>query len=224
MLQKLITFERELFDRGIKYIAGVDEVGRGPLAGPFVAGAVILDLEKLFSLLRNNDVSGREIPNQYNEINDSKQLTAKKRETLNKFIINETISYSIYEISAKELDEIGISAATQKAFYTCVQTLKIKPDHVFTDRFEIKQLTQETQTNITGGDHRSISVAAASVIAKVYRDNIMDKFHSVYPEYDFIHNKGYGTKKHLEALTTCGICPIHRKSFSPIKEWYEKNN
>lgn len=216
MISELLNYELQLFNKGIKLIAGVDEVGRGPLAGPFVAGAVILDLERL---LRNNDVGdakNSEEQNSYSEIKDSKKLTHIKRCKINQFLLNSVVSYSIVEISSKELDEIGISQTTQEAFYKCIQELNVKPEHVLTDAFEIKKITKENQTNIKRGDNLSISIAAASIMAKVYRDALMDREHDKYPQYGFNKNKGYGTKQHLEALKRYGACPIHRLSFRPV--------
>ena len=219
MISDLILFEEKLFNKGVRFVAGVDEVGRGPLAGPFTACAVILDLEKIIYSLRNNDVSANENTNLYNDVKDSKKLSIKKRSYLSKFLMDEVLSYSIVEISSTELDKIGISAVTQKAFYGCIQKLKVKPEHILTDAFEIKKITKDSQTNIKEGDNRSITIAAASIIAKVHRDRVMDKLHLKYPGYGFDKNKGYGTKQHLEALQNLGACPIHRKSFHPVSEF-----
>jgi ribonuclease HII len=226
MLSDLLDYEKHLFDKGVRLIAGVDEVGRGPLAGPFVAGAVVLDLEKIIQLAdkynggngitRNNDVPDGKILNSYNQIRDSKKLTSKKRTELNEFLTSAVISYSIVEISSEELDEIGISETTQRAFYSCIQNLKIKPEHVLTDAFPIKKIVSDYQTNIKEGDNKSISIASASIMAKVYRDNLMDKMHLLYPQYGFDRNKGYGTREHLNALGSFGVCPIHRRSFHPV--------
>lgn len=219
MISDLILFEEKLLSKGVRYIAGVDEVGRGPLAGPFTACAVILDLEKIIQILRNNDVGSEKTNSPYNEVKDSKKLTIKKRSYLSQFLIDEALCYSIVEISSVELDKIGISAVTQKAFYECIQKLKVKPEHVLTDAFEIKKITKDSQTNIKEGDNRSITIAAASIIAKVHRDRVMDKLHLKYPDYGFDKNKGYGTKFHLEALRNFGACPIHRRSFHPVSQF-----
>jgi ribonuclease HII len=221
MISDLIFFENELYKKGVRLIAGVDEVGRGPLAGPFVAGAVILDLEKVLSLARNNDVEDQLSLDYYNHIKDSKKLSIKRRSEINQFLLNAVVSYSIVEISCFELDKIGVSQATQKAFYGCIQKLSVKPEHILTDAFEIKKITKETQTNIKEGDNRSISIAAASIMAKVYRDRVMDKMHLLYPQYGFDRNKGYGTKRHLEALCSFGACPIHRRSFHPVSNYLQ---
>lgn len=219
MISDLITYEKELYDKGVRLIAGVDEVGRGPLAGPFVAGAVILDLETILNfekVIRNNDVKNDSDLEIYNTIKDSKKLTHIKRCQINAFLLKAVISYSIVKISNEELDKIGISQATQTAFYRCIQKLKVKPEHILTDAFEIKKITKDSQTNIKEGDNKSISIAAASIIAKVYRDRVMEQMHLIYPNYAFDKNKGYGTKQHLEALKCFGACPIHRKSFHPV--------
>jgi ribonuclease HII len=221
--QEITQFERNLYNKGIKYIAGIDEVGRGPLAGPFVVSAVILDLDKIFSKELEyliNDVQSIEKESEawcYYQINDSKLVSAKKRDVLADFIKKEAVSYSIVSFSPEKVDELGISEITQLAFYNAVKNLKIKPEKVFTDTFEIKKLTQEDQTNIISGDKKSISIAAASIIAKVYRDKIMIEEHLKYPVYGFDKHKGYGTKFHLEALYEYGPCEIHRKSFHPVK-------
>lgn len=219
----MYAYEKNLFNKGIRYIAGVDEVGRGPLAGPLVASAVILNLNRLNILLNddfsNYDVSG-EMPVFYTQIKDSKALTSKKRCYINERLIKEVIDYSIVEISHTHLDRVGISKATQEAFFKSIHKLKYKPEHILTDNFPISKITPEHQTNIVRGDSLSISIAAASIIAKVYRDNLMVKMHHKYPEYGFFTNKGYGTGEHIAALTKYGPCAIHRKSFAPLKSLF----
>jgi len=208
----MLEFEKELFDKGIRYLAGIDEVGRGPLAGPLVVGAVMLNLEKLF--LTNYDVEWRKT---YGKINDSKKLTEKTRNELEGFIKDNCLSFSIIEISSTELDLIGIGPATQKAFLNAVNNLKISPEHVFIDAFKIKKFPSEKQTPIIKGDSRSITIAAASIIAKVHRDRLMVEYSKIYPHYGFEKHKGYGTKYHLDSIKTHGICDIHRRCFEPIK-------
>ncbi len=257
--QEITQFERKLYNKGIKYIAGIDEVGRGPLAGPFVVSAVILDLDKIFhpdfqkmldcdfSITGNdvkraeterkktemnkkdgrvqeykiNDVEYDEIDPEiyylYKQIRDSKKVSPKKRDVLADFIKKEAISYSIEIFQPREVDEFGISELTQRAFFNAVQSLKIKPQYVLTDTFEIVKITKEHQLNIISGDNRSISIASASIVAKVFRDNIMVEMHKKYPIYGFDRHKGYGTKIHIEALYEYGPCEIHRKSFKPVK-------
>jgi ribonuclease HII len=219
VIDQYLKFEKQLYTKGIKYIAGVDEVGRGPLAGPFVVGAVILDLEKLIQLStenspdRNNDVSYRK----YSDIRDSKVLTHRKRCELAEFILNEAISYSIHVLDSVTFDKIGVAKATSVSFQNAVNDLKVRPQHVLTDSFKIKDLSAELQTNINKGDSISITIAAASIIAKVHRDRLMDEYHEKYPQYAFNKNKGYGTAQHLKAIKEVGICPIHRTSYEPIK-------
>ncbi|MFA6981405.1 MAG: ribonuclease HII [Patescibacteria group bacterium] len=209
MLTKYETF---LWDGGIQNIAGVDEVGRGALAGPLVTAAVILNKEHLY---RNNDVSS-EIMELYEQINDSKLLTPKKREKLSEFIREHAVTFSISQIENTEVDDLGISASTQKAFFNSIQNLKVKPGHVLTDTFEIKKLTKANQTNIIKGDTKSITIAAASIVAKVYRDALMVKMHETYQEYGFDKHKGYGTIFHMGALKKYGPCKIHRITFAPL--------
>ena len=211
-MNKLIKYELNLLKRGVKYIAGVDEVGRGALAGPFVVGAVILDLEKIFSTYRNNDVSYLELKN----IKDSKQLSQNMREKASEFIYKICISSSIEIISPQVVDRIGISRCTQMGFFNAIKKLKVKPQHILTDAFFINSLPKGVQTNIKNGDELSISIAAASIVAKVFRDNLMRELHKDYRDYGFDRHKGYGTKFHIEKLFEFGPCEIHRMSFKPI--------
>jgi ribonuclease HII len=219
----MIQFEKNLYKNNIKYIAGVDEVGRGPLAGPLVVSAVLLDIERI-SYLFNEDFTNYDVLPEssaiYTQINDSKQLTSAKRLRLNEFIRNEALDYSIVEISHTQVDEFGMSEALQIAFYDSIKKLTKKPEHVLTDSLEIKRLTSTHQTNIIRGDSLSISIAAASIVAKVYRDSLMIKLHDLYPHYGFDRNKGYGTKEHMEALKKHGPCDIHRKSFEPVRSMF----
>lgn len=193
------TFDEEniLWQQDIRNIAGVDEVGRGCFAGPVVAAAVILPINF----------------NATDEINDSKLLSPKKRGELSPIIKKYSVSYSIAEISTEIINEVGIAKATQKAFYVAVSKLSVKPEYIFIDAFYIDNLDRRNQKPIVHGDRKSISIAAASIIAKVYRDGLMQKLHEKYPQYDFYQNKGYGTKKHREAIKKFGLCDLHRKSF-----------
>lgn len=209
----MLEFEKKLYSQGIKLIAGIDEVGRGPLAGPMVVGAVILDLNKVF---RNYDVEYGKYAS-YKFIDDSKKISDTKRRFLSKFIIKECISYSLYEVSPRELDLKGVARITQEAFSGAINTLKTKPEFILTDTFEIKQFPKQVQFNIIKGDTKSISIAAASIVAKVYRDDIMIKYATKYPGYGFEKHKGYGTKAHFDAIYEHGPCEIHRKSFEPLK-------
>jgi ribonuclease HII len=217
----LIQYEKKLWDRGISLIAGVDEVGRGCLAGPMVVGAVILDAGQL----RNSDVP-EQIFNLYDSIKDSKKLTPKRRKELSYFILENALAYRIETISNTNLDRWGISKATQIGFFNSVNRLKLKSQHIFTDSFNIKVMGAECQTNIVHGDNLSITVAAASIIAKVFRDELMIKLHrenEEYQKYCFDRHKGYGTKYHIDAIRKYGICDLHRKSFEPMKSTYFKS-
>lgn len=196
------TFELELMNNNIKIIAGVDEAGRGPIAGPVVAAAVIL----------NNNL-------EYNYINDSKKLTKKQRETAFNKLKEEALSISYFVVSEKEIDHINILEATKLAMTKAILNLNIKPEHVLIDA--VKLVLDIPSTSIIKGDQKSVSIAAASIVAKVIRDKIMNDYHLRYPFYDFNNNKGYLTKKHRDAITKYGPCKIHRKSFEPIKSYYE---
>lgn len=200
----LYQYEEQLEDLGIKYIAGVDEVGRGPLAGPVVVAAVILPL--------NLRIKG---------INDSKKLSAKKRDELYKIILNEALAVSVAFIDEKVVDEINIYEATKKGMLEAIAGLKIKPEHVLIDAMPLREL-EIPHTSIIHGDALSASIGAASIIAKVTRDEYMDKMDMKYPNYGFKHHKGYCTKEHLESLEKYGPCEIHRKSFAPVKKFYTK--
>ena len=191
-------FENELYTKGIKLIAGIDEVGRGPLVGPVVCAAVIL-------------------PEDYcdERINDSKKLTEKKREMLYDVIMENAISVGIGLSSEKVIDKINILEATKKAMLEAVDNLSVKPEHLLIDA--VKLNTEIPSTSIIKGDAKSISIAAASIIAKVTRDRMLLELDKKYPMYDFKHNKGYGTKKHIEAIYKYGVLKEHRKSFEPIK-------
>lgn len=200
----LYQYEEQLEDLGIKYIAGVDEVGRGPLAGPVVVAAVILPL--------NLRIKG---------INDSKKLSLKKRNELYKIILNEALAVNVSFIDERVIDEINIYEATKKGMLEAISGLKIKPEHVLIDAMPLRELAI-AHTSIIHGDALSASIGAASIIAKVTRDEYMDKMDIKYPNYGFKHHKGYCTKEHLEALEKYGPCEIHRKSFVPVKKFYTK--
>ncbi|MFC1621771.1 ribonuclease HII [Patescibacteria group bacterium] len=207
----LLKFENELWEKGIKHIAGVDEVGRGALAGPLVVAAVIMDREPL----RKSDVSLEEFP-EYADIKDSKLISPNKRKKLADFIRNVAFSFSIVEIPHTHIDGKGIVSATQVGFHKAVKSLDKSPHHVLTDSFSIKLWPYKNQTNIIRGDNKSISIAAASIIAKVYRDDLMVRLHEEnkkYQVYGFDRHKGYGTKFHREMIFMHGRSDIHRKSF-----------
>lgn len=194
-------YENELYKKNIKLIAGVDEVGRGPLAGPVVCAAVILKEDY------END-----------KINDSKKLTEKKREALYDIIMGEALSVGIGISSEDVIDEINILQATKKAMTEAIKNLDIKPEHVLIDAVKLEDL-DIPQTSIIKGDAKSISIAASSIIAKVTRDRMMIELDKKHPEYDFKNNKGYGTKKHIEAIRKYGIIKEHRKTFAPCDEY-----
>ncbi len=194
-LDEMKSIEYSFWKEGKKYIAGVDEVGRGPLAGPVVTAAVILP--------QDFDVLG---------VDDSKKLSPKKREELYDLIMEKAIAVSIGRRDADVIDEINILQATKAAMIDAVSGLKIKPDHVLIDAVKLEGL-DIPQTSIIKGDAKSVSIAAASIIAKVTRDREMVKMDSLFPGYAFASNKGYGTKAHYEGLARLGPCPLHRKSF-----------
>lgn len=204
-----LAYEREYLKLGYKYICGIDEVGRGCLFGPVTAAAVIMPL----SLENNKDI--------INGIEDSKKLTAKKREELSKKIIEKSISYSIYSISEKKIDEINILNATKLAMINAVKNLKIKPDILFIDALKID--IDIKQISIIKGDLKSYSIGCASILAKVYRDEIMNNLPEEYQKYKISKNKGYGTKEHLEAIKKYGPSNMHRFSFEPIKSYNHKD-
>ena len=190
-----LKFEREELANGNKLIAGVDEVGRGPLAGPVCTCAVIMPLDDI--------IDG---------IDDSKKISEKKRVELAEIIKQKAISYSIQMVNEKVIDEINILEATKLCMKRAIEGLSIKPDIVLIDA--ISKL--DVDTNIRGiikGDALSYSIGAASILAKVERDEYMKKMAEKFPEYDFAKNKGYGTKAHMEKLREIGPCEIHRKSF-----------
>lgn len=200
-MTELWNFEHELIEQGYELICGVDEAGRGPLAGPVCAAAVILptDLE----------IEG---------LNDSKKLTEKKREALYDIIIEKALAYGIAMVSEKVIDEINILQATFLAMKGAVEAMELTPDYVLIDGNREPDLGQLPVKTIVKGDSRSANIAAASILAKVTRDRYMMEMDRDYPQYGFAVHKGYGTKKHYEALTEHGHCPIHRLSF--LKKFY----
>lgn len=190
-----------LFDKSFgdyKYVAGVDEVGRGPLAGPIVSAAVILDSSNLDDIILY--------------INDSKKLSEEKREELSDIIKEKALSYSISMCTNKEIDEKGIGYCNNHVFIKACEGLKIKPDLVLSDGYLIKNFKVENR-HVIKGDTKSACIACASIIAKVYRDNLMKEYDKAYPKYDFKKNVGYGTKFHVEAIKEYGPTEIHRMSF-----------
>ena len=193
-------YERELREKGIKLIAGVDEVGRGPLVGPVVTACVILP-EKF-------DLEG---------LTDSKKLSEKKREILYKEIEEQALGIGIGIVDNEEIDNINILNATKKAMKMAINNCNVRPEHVLIDA--VKLDIDIPTTSIIKGDLKSITISAASVIAKVTRDHMLYELDKKYPMYDFKHNKGYPTKKHIEAIMEYGIIKEHRRSYSPIKEY-----
>lgn len=198
-LEEMSQYERMYKKQGYTNIAGIDEVGRGPLAGPVVAAAVILPDD--FNILG---------------IDDSKKLTENKREELFVSIREVAISIGVGIVDAKEIDEINIYEATKKAMGAAISDLHILPDFLLVDA--MKLTTPFPSEAIIKGDSKSISIAAASIIAKVTRDRMMKEMAQSYPEYHFEQNMGYGTREHLEALQQYGATPFHRRTFAPVKE------
>ena len=198
----LLKYERELYTLGYKLIAGCDEVGRGPLVGPVVAAAVILPV--------NYQLEG---------LTDSKKLSEKKRNMFYEIIKKDAIAYSIGIVDAKRIDEINIYEASREAMEQAIDTLKIKPDYILSDAMPLKYSNSKP---IIHGDALSLSIAAASVLAKVTRDAMMYELDKEYPQYDFKSHKGYPTKKHLENIEKYGILDNYRLSYKPVKEIIEK--
>lgn len=196
----LYEYEEKLINDGITLIGGIDEVGRGPLVGPVVAACVILPV--------NYQLEG---------LNDSKKLTAKKRDKFYDIIKKDAISIGIGIISEKIIDEVNIYEATKLAMKEAINNCQIKPEYLLIDAMKLD--VSIPSNSIIKGDAKSLSIAAASVIAKVTRDRMLDELDIKYPVYDFKHNKGYPTKKHIEAINNYGIIDEHRKTFSPVKEY-----
>lgn len=194
-----LVYERELSSAGYKNICGVDEVGRGPLAGPVVCAAVIMPLDDI--------IEG---------IDDSKKLTAKKRKSLAEQIKSKALAYCIRRIEPAVIDEINILEATRLCMKNAVEDLALPPEYVLTDGNMTLNIAIP-QRSIIKGDALSYSIGAASILAKVYRDALMDIYADAYPDYAFEKNKGYGTAAHIEGIKRAGLCAIHRKSFT--KKW-----
>ncbi|WP_342434101.1 ribonuclease HII [Neobacillus sp. FSL H8-0543] len=193
------VFENKWHQQGFKYIAGVDEVGRGPLAGPVVTAAVILPKDFFLA-----------------GIDDSKKLSEKKRSEYAEIIKKEAIAYSIAMVDAGEIDQINIYEATKKAMKAAIVSLTPKPDFLLIDAMKLE--TPFPSESIIKGDAKSVSIAAASIVAKVARDKLMEEISKLHPEYGFQQNMGYGTKEHILALNKHGITPYHRRSFAPVKD------
>ena len=203
----LYEYENELYDKGIKYIGGVDEVGRGPLIGPVVASCVVLPKDFVLEGLT-----------------DSKKLSEKKRNLFYDYIINNCVAYAVGIVSPEEIDEINIYEASRKAMIIAINKVReqINLEHVLIDAMPIN--LDIPTTSIIKGDAKSISIAAASVIAKVTRDSMMYELDEKYPMYGFASHKGYPTKKHIEAIHKYGLIDGYRKSYGPVKEVLDVNN
>ena len=195
-LIKLKEIEKEFHDRGVNYIAGIDEAGRGPLAGPVVVACVLLPKDSM--------IEG---------VNDSKKVSENKREKLYDLIIQEAISYGVGIVYQEEIDEINILQATKKALTMAVTQMETKPNIIMVDALNGIDTLGIPYKSIIKGDAKCYSIAAASIIAKVTRDRIMRERDKVYPEYGFAAHKGYGTAKHIAAIKEYGPCPIHRRTF-----------
>lgn len=194
-----IDFERAAHERGYRFVAGLDEVGRGALAGPVVAAAVILDLSK-------------PLPE---GLNDSKKLGLKTRERIAAEVRESAIAFGIGAIEPAEIDRINILQATKRAMLNALAALQTPADYLLIDALELTGVAVPQQA-IIGGDAVSASIAAASVIAKVYRDNLMREYDGAHPGYGFAQHVGYGTRSHIAALQAQGACPLHRRSFRPV--------
>ena len=201
----LYQYEKELWKNGINLIAGMDEVGRGPLIGPVVTACVILPKDFVLEGLT-----------------DSKKLSEKKREEFYDYIIEHAISVGIGMMDEKVIDEVNIYEATKLAMYQAVEKSKVKPEHVLIDAMKLDKLEMPS-TSIIKGDAKSISIAAASVIAKVTRDRMMIELDKKYPMYGFKSHKGYPTKKHIEAIHKYGLIVGYRKTYGPVKEVIDEN-
>ena len=201
----MLEYENNLYKEGVTLIAGVDEVGRGPLIGPVVACACILPVNFY-----------------HKDIKDSKKLSEKKREEMYKIIKENALAIGLGIVSEKVIDEINIYEATKIAMKEAIENLNITPEHVLIDAMKLE--LNIPSTSIIKGDAKSESIAAASIIAKVTRDHMLDEMDKEYPMYDLKNNKGYGTKKHLEALQTYGPCKYHRVSYSPVRNALNEKN
>ena len=196
--EEKLQYERALLSQGYTLIAGVDEVGRGPLAGPVVCAAVIMPLDDDALIVG---------------VDDSKKLSEKKREQLAEEIKKRALAYTIVEVDEKTIDEINILEATKIGMKKAIETLAITPDVVLTDGNMTIDITHK-QHSVVHGDALSYSIGAASIIAKVYRDKMMDEYAKTYPQYAFEKNKGYGTAAHIQGIKEYGLCPIHRRTFT----------
>ena len=195
-LTNLKSMEKDLYNKGFELICGIDEAGRGPLAGPVVVAGVIMPKDSM--------IEG---------VNDSKKVSEKKREKLYDLILEEAISYSVAVIGQDVVDEINILNATKQGVTNVVEELDVKPDLILVDALTHINTKAIPYDSIIKGDAKCYNIAAASIIAKVTRDRIMRQWDEIYPQYGFINHKGYGTAKHIQAIKEYGPCPIHRRSF-----------
>lgn len=200
-MEELYKYEKLLWSSGYKYVAGCDEAGRGPLFGPVVAAAVILPKDFVLEGL-----------------NDSKKLTEKKREKYYPIIMEKALAVGISIVSSKEIDEINIYEASRQAMLRAIDNMKLKPDYIITDAMPLDGFTSIPHESIIKGDAKSITIAAASVIAKVTRDHIMYEEDKKHPEYLFSKHKGYPTKKHIELLNKYGIIDGYRLTYGPVNK------
>ena len=201
-LEGMLAYEKECYARGIEFIAGVDEVGRGPLAGPVVAAAVILP-------------KGSKIPG----LNDSKKIPKSKHKEIYEAVLQEAIAIGIGVKDNQVIDQVNIYEATKLAMMEAIGQLDPQPQHLLIDAMKLD--LSIPQTSIIKGDANSLSIAAASIVAKVTRDQMMEDLDQLYPGYDFAQNAGYGTANHLAGLHKLGVTPIHRRSFGPVKSMCE---
>ena len=197
-LENMLTYEKDLYKQGLTLIAGVDEVGRGPLAGPVVAAAVILP--------QGCKIKG---------LNDSKKIPKKKHLEVFQAVQDQALSIGIGIIDNQVIDQVNIYEATKLAMKEAISQLSLQPQHLLIDAMKLE--LPISQTSIIKGDANSLSIAAASIVAKVTRDELMKEYDQQFPGYDFAANAGYGTAKHLEGLEKLGVTPIHRTSFEPVK-------
>ena len=196
----LLAVEQKLWQQGFLLIAGIDEAGRGPLAGPVLAGACILPAQF--------DLPG---------LNDSKKLTPERRELLYELILTQALAFAVGSADVNEIDELNILGATKLAMQRAVAGLKVRPHHLLIDAVQLPAV-DIPQTSLIGGDSLSASIAAASILAKVTRDRLMCSYALEYPGYGFEQHKGYPTPEHLAALRRLGPCPLHRRSFAPVRQ------
>lgn len=203
-MQPTFDYERPLWQAGIRYIAGIDEAGRGALAGPVVAAAVIVP-----PLSRLDGV--------WDAVRDSKQLSAIQRQKLETQIQEQALAWAVGSVDAEQIDQVGIAKATKQAMLEAIAQLSVQPEYLLIDWVKLAE-TEIPQQSLTKADVHIVSVAAASILAKVYRDRLMVKMDQLYPEYKFAKHKGYGAALHMAAIEQHGPCPIHRHTFAPISK------